>query len=181
MYLTSLSDDSHYLLHIDRHHVLFLCRARRHSGGSPQDPCPSVNPSLRVGASLLQPLRPGLLPWRGRWVRADPLQRQIHGGLWEPKSHAALEAVPLIGGTVVYELWLLQRRRSGFSPSSDKRLFLLQMVKAESKLNSSYISRTNLSTCNRQKKNVQWFWSSYIPSRDHARFKLRSYHQKRTT
>lgn len=72
---------------------------------------------------------------------------------------------------MVYELWLLQRRRSGFSPSSDKRLFqlfLLQMVKAEFKVNSSYISRTSLSTCNRQKKNVRlFFFNDFDPLTSH--------------
>lgn len=71
---------------------------------------------LWVGARLLQPLRPaGQLHRRGRRVGADPLQGEVHGGLGEPEPHAALEAVPFIGGTVVrVELRLLWIQHEGY-------------------------------------------------------------------
>lgn len=100
--------DSYYLWHIDRHQVILLSRSRWNSRSSPQDACTGVNSPLWVVVGLVQPFWPTrLLNWKGRWVGTNPLEGQIHGGLREPEPHAALEAVPFIGGTVVCELLLL--------------------------------------------------------------------------
>lgn len=118
---TNTEADTHYLWHTNWHHVLFLCGTRGQSGGPLQDP--GVNPSLRVGVWLLQPLlAAGQILRGGGRVGANPLQGKVHGGLWDPEPHAALEAVPFVGGAVVYKLWLLQgknvvsRHRSKGSP-----------------------------------------------------------------